>query len=56
MIPGFVERLAFFTGERVGSGGFYLCAFLGMAYPYTMCLEQKVARYSVRITKQIGFY
>lgn len=55
VIPGFVDRLAFFTKERVGSGNFYLFTLFGLVYPYAMCLERKVARYSVKVTKQISF-
>jgi hypothetical protein len=55
VIPGFVDRLAYYKGDKISSGWFYLWTFLGFVYPYVMCLEVKVARYAVPITKQITF-
>lgn len=53
VIPGMIERLAFFTHSPVSSGYFYLFAFFGMAYPYGLWLEGRIARYTVEITKRL---
>jgi|JI6StandDraft_1071083.scaffolds.fasta_scaffold13094_8 hypothetical protein len=53
VIPGMVERLAFFTRDPVSGGYFYLFGFLGMAFPYGLWLEGRISRYTVQITKRL---
>ena len=53
IIPGMVERLAFFTRKPITTEYFYIFGILGMAFPYCLWLESTISRYTIQITKRL---
>ena len=48
-LPGLVERKAFFVGE-LGCNyklWYYLCGFVGLLWPFSLCVESKISRFDV---------
>jgi hypothetical protein len=53
VVPGLVDRITFFIGNKKPNwkGKLRLFTFIGLIWPYSMWIEGKISRYSIKFMK-----